>query len=59
MQIFAGELKAAYGYSFSGLEFLPQEFYLFIGAIAIGFIAAILPAIQASRTDIADTLTEG
>ena len=59
MQIFASALKAQYGYSFSGFEFLRQEWFLLIGALLIGFFAAVIPAIQASRTDIADTLTEG
>jgi len=59
MQIFAGAMKDAYRYSFSGWEFLPQELYLFIGALVIGFLAAVLPAIQASKTDISDTLTSG
>ncbi|MEM0993123.1 MAG: FtsX-like permease family protein [Bacteroidota bacterium] len=58
MQIFAGALKEAYRYSFSGLTFLPQELLLFAGAIGIGFLAAVLPAIQASKTDISETLAE-
>ena len=58
MQIFAGAMESSYRYSFSGLEFLPQEGYLLIGALGIGFLAAVIPAVQASRTDIADTLTE-
>ena len=59
MSIFAGMMQEAYRYSFSGLEFLPQEFYLLFGAIGIGFLAAILPAIQAAKTDISDTLSQG
>jgi putative ABC transport system permease protein len=59
MQLFAGELKAQYGYSFSGFEFLKEEWYLLGGALAIGFVAAVLPAVQASRTDIAETLADG
>ena len=59
MQFLAGAMKDAYRYSFSGWEFLYQEWYLLLGALGIGFIAAILPAIQASRTDISETLTQG
>jgi len=33
--------------------------YLFFAALAIGFIAALIPAIQASNTDIHKTLSEG
>lgn len=58
MELFAGAMKEAYRYTFSGWEFLTQEGYLFLGAIAIGFLAAVIPAIQASRTDISETLTQ-
>jgi len=57
MQIFAGAMKDAYRYTFSGWEFLPQEFYLFGGTLLIGFLAAVIPAIQAANTDISETLT--
>lgn len=59
MQVFAGVMKTSYRYSFSGLQFLPREWYLLFGALAIGFVAAVIPAIQASRTDISETLAEG
>lgn len=59
MQLFAGAMQDAYRYTFSGLEFLREEFYLFFGALGIGFLAAILPAIRAARTDISETLSEG
>ncbi|MEM8523969.1 MAG: FtsX-like permease family protein [Bacteroidota bacterium] len=57
MQIFAGAMKDAYRYTFSGWEFLPQELYLLIGTLVIGFLAAVIPAIQAANTDISETLT--
>lgn len=59
MQLFAGAMQEAYRYTFSGLEFLREELYLFLGALGIGFLAAILPAIRAARTDISETLGEG
>jgi len=34
----------------------PAEFLIVAGALAIGAIAAIIPAIQLFRADIADTL---
>ena len=40
------------------LIFLVEEVYLLLGALAIGLLAAVIPAIQASRTDISTTLTE-
>ena len=59
MQIFAGALEKAYGYAFSGWTFLPQEWYLVGGSLLLGLVAAILPAIKASRTDISETLLKG
>lgn len=59
MELLAGEMKAAYRYTFTGRTFLPEEFYLLGGALAVGFIAAVIPAIQARNTDISKTLAEG
>lgn len=59
MELLAGEMKAAYRYTFTGKTFLPEELYLLGGALAVGFIAAIIPAIQARNTDISKTLAEG
>ncbi len=57
MHFFAGYLKESYQYTFNGWEFLKEEGYLLIGALLIGFISAIIPAYQASKTDISTTLT--
>jgi putative ABC transport system permease protein len=51
-------LKDSYRYNFSGLQFLTKEWFILIGSLLIGFIAALIPAIEASKTDIADTLTQ-
>ena len=40
----------------SGLTWLPQEFYVLVLALLVGLVAALLPAIQAYRTDIAAVL---
>ena len=40
----------------SGLSWLPQELYVLILALLVGLVAALLPAIQAYRTDIAAVL---
>jgi len=50
-------MQDAYQYSFTGWQFLPAELYLIIGALIIGFLAAIIPAFQASNTDISTTLS--
>ena len=59
MEVLAGQMKESYRYTFSGREFLLAEVFLLWGALGIGFLAAILPAIQASRTEISATLSEG
>lgn len=41
----------------TGMLFLPAEFYLAAVGISIGVIAAIIPAIEAYRTDISKTLS--
>ena len=56
MEILAKFMKNAYRYTFTGKVFLQKEWWLLIGALIIGFLAAIIPAVQASRTDISETL---
>ena len=56
MAVIARYLEESYRYSFSAFRFLPQEGWLFFGAIALGLIAALLPALQARKTDISKTL---
>ncbi len=58
MELLGSMMKASYRYSFSGNIFLREEIYLLGAALIIGFVAAIIPAIQASRTDISNTLAE-
>ncbi|MFT5833987.1 MAG: putative ABC transport system permease protein [Cognaticolwellia sp.] len=50
-------LEESYQYDFSSTLFLTEEWYLLAGALTLGFIAALIPAIRASRTDISTTLT--
>lgn len=59
MEMIANFMKDSYRYSFSGWEFLEQEYLLLLGALIIGFLAALIPAIRASKTPIAKTLTKG
>jgi putative ABC transport system permease protein len=58
MTVLAGFMENAYRYSFKGWRFLIAEFWLLAGALAVGFVAALLPAIQARRTDISNTLAK-
>ncbi len=59
MEILAGAMQDTYRYTFTGLEFLREEWLLLLGAVLIGIVAALIPAIQAGRTDISRTLAEG
>ncbi len=58
MQILAHYMQDAYRYSFNGWSFMKEELWLLFAALGIGFLAAVIPAIQASRTDISTTLTD-
>jgi putative ABC transport system permease protein len=58
MSVLSNYMESSYRYSFSGSVFLIEEFYLLLGALFIGVLAAVIPAIQASNTDISDTLTD-
>ena len=40
----------------TGLAWLPQEIYVIALTLGVGLLAALLPAIQAYRTDIAALL---
>ena len=57
MGLFSKLLAKSYKYDFDPFEFLPQEGIVFGVAILIGVIAAVIPAWQASKTDIHDTLS--
>ncbi|MEO1262628.1 MAG: ABC transporter permease [Bacteroidota bacterium] len=59
LSILANFMEDSYRYSFSGLKFLAAEGYLFIGALIVGFVAALVPAMQARKTDISETLAKG
>ncbi len=59
MELLAGALASSYRYSFTGWTFLPEELWILGGALLIGLLAALIPALQASRTNISDTLSEG
>ncbi len=56
MSFISALVQDNFRYSFSGWQFLTKEWYLLAGSIIIGFVAALIPAWRASRTDIADTL---
>jgi len=49
-------LPAGRDMGLSGLLWRPEELYVVVLALCIGLLAALVPAIQAYRTDIAATL---
>ncbi len=59
MQSLAGYMTDAYRYSFSGWTWLPEEGWLLAGSLLIGFLAAVIPAINAYRINISRTLSKG
>lgn len=58
MYVLSTYLEDTYRFSFSAFVFLPGEILLLPGALLIGALASVLPAIQASGTDISRTLSE-
>ena len=57
MSMLSGYLSESYQYDFSN-EFLTEEAFILVGALVVGLIAAFIPALQASRTDISTTLSK-
>ncbi|MDZ7878103.1 MAG: ABC transporter permease [Saprospiraceae bacterium] len=59
MQVLGKYMSDAYRYTFSGKIWLAEEWVLLAGALAIGFVAAVIPALSAYKTDISKTLAKG
>ncbi len=59
MQLLGKYMTDAYRYTFSGKIWLAEEWFLLVGALLIGFLAAIIPAVSAYKTDISRTLAKG
>ena len=58
MQLFSGMAEDSYQYSFDSWQFMFEEIYIFIGALAIGILAALIPALMVYRADISKTLSK-
>jgi putative ABC transport system permease protein len=58
MEVMATYLKSDYRYSFTGWRWLSSEWGLLGLSLLIGFLAAVIPAFQASKTDINRTLSQ-
>jgi putative ABC transport system permease protein len=59
LELMQRNMPDTYRYDLSGFQFMPEELMLLAGALAVGLLAALFPAIQAGRTDISTTLSEG
>ena len=57
MEIFSDYLAKNYHYNFTGWIWLKEEWYLLLGAMLIGIVSALYPAIKAYKTDISKTLS--
>ena len=57
LAVLASNVQDDFRYTLSATRFLTAEYLLLAAALFIGFLAAVLPAWQAARTDIAETLT--
>jgi putative ABC transport system permease protein len=58
MGIISSQLEESYRYSFSGKNFLIEEFYLILASLLVGILAALIPAILAYKTDIVKNLIQ-
>lgn len=58
MEIMSTYLKDSYRYNFTGWKWTTGDTWLSIASLVIGLLAAIIPAIQATNTDIHQTLSQ-
>ena len=54
--LISGLMQASYHYVFSGWNWVAEEWWLLITALAIGILASLLPAIRVFRINISKTL---
>jgi putative ABC transport system permease protein len=59
MNLAGSILEKGYKYQFTGWLWIPEEVWIIAGALLVGLLAALLPALQGSRTDLHRTLAEG
>ena len=52
-------VEAEQGFRLTGLALAPGEGWLVLAALGVGVVAALIPAVQAYRTDIAEILAGG
>ena len=57
MELLSGYLSEMYHYDFTGWLLLDEEWLVFVGAVLVGIISALYPAIRGYRVDISETLS--
>lgn len=58
MEIAGGILESGYKYKFTGLMWINMEWWIVGGALLVGFLAALIPAIQGSKINLHQVLAE-
>ncbi len=56
--LFSRAADSDFHYSFANFSLLPDELWLFVGAIAIGIVAAAIPSLGVYRLNLSKTLAE-
>ena len=59
MELVGQWLASSRGVVVTGWIWVSQEGWLLLGLLAVGVVSALIPAVQAYRTDVARTLAEG
>lgn len=59
MGFLGGALQSDFGYAFTAGSFYIEEVYVFLVALAVGALAALIPAVVASRRDVHEGLVSG
>lgn len=59
MELAGGILEKGYKYRFTGMLWVPEEWWIIAGAMVTGLVASLIPAIQGAKTDLHKTLAEG
>jgi putative ABC transport system permease protein len=58
MELAGDMLQKSYRYAFTGMIWVKEEIYIVAGAVVIGLLAALFPALRGSRINLHKTLAE-
>lgn len=57
MEIMSNYIHEDFRYNFTGWRWMSSEWWILLASLVVGFIASLIPALQAARTDINTTLS--